>query len=64
MAKRGRPLQYGKSVTIRMHPSSITRLRHLSERWGRSQSDVVRELIAREVYEAFDAAERARLGIS
>lgn len=64
MAKRGRPLQYGKTVTFRMNPATITRLQILSERWGMTRSEAVREMVARAVFETFDARERAERGIS
>ena len=64
MGKRGRPVQFGKTQTFRMHPRTIETLRHLASHWGMSRSAVLRELIAREAFETFDAAERSRLGIS
>ncbi len=64
MGKRGRPMQFGKTLTIRAKPGTIAGLKALAERWEISSSDVMRELIAREVYETFDAGERSRLGIS
>jgi predicted DNA-binding protein len=64
MGKRGRPPKFVKTLTFRMDPQSIARLQCLAAEWGTSNSEAVRELIARGVYETFDARARAERGIS